>query len=252
MDRFVDAVSMLLGRVERFGTRAAQFYEARSDVAHEGETNRPHFAPQKQKGQRDAAPYQSHLVCGRQIFQLCAGAVLFGASLSKNAGIAEKFITNEERLQLICRTLEDDTRPVRERFDAIAEIVNLFDNFRFVGETGPLIKTLAGTAQITARKLLQYNNDTLDPALNASLEALANALHSHDSYEALEALKHLLDLKITLAGDPQSPEWTTLRVAEIVWHYCFMAYYWLLEQRNNKASDAKKDSADVQGIVRPG
>jgi len=112
-DRFVDAVSMLLGRVERLDTWAEQFYGARSDVAHEGETNRPHFAPQKQKGQTEAAPYQSHLVYGRQIFQLCVGTVLFGASLSKDTGIAEKFITNEERLQLICRTLEDDTRRVR-------------------------------------------------------------------------------------------------------------------------------------------
>jgi hypothetical protein len=241
-DRFVDAVSMLLGRVERLGTWAEQFYDARSDVAHEGETNRPHFAPQKKKGQTDAAPYESHLVYGRQIFQLCVGAVLFGASLSKDAQIAEKFITNEERLQLICMTLEDDTRPVRERFDAIAESVNLVDNFRFVGETGPLIKTLAGTAQIAARKLLQCN-DTLDSALQASLEALANAPSSHDSYEALEALKHLVHLKIALAGDPRSPEWITRRMAEIVWHYCSMPYYWLLEQRNNKASEAKKDSA---------
>ncbi len=94
-DRFKDAVSLLLGRVERFDTWAEQFYDARSDVAHEGETRRPHFAPQKQKGLTDAAPYQSHLIYGRQIFQLCVGAVLFGASLSKEAGIAEKFITNE-------------------------------------------------------------------------------------------------------------------------------------------------------------
>jgi hypothetical protein len=241
-DRFVDAVSMLLGRVERLGMWAEQFYEARSDVAHEGETKRPHFTPQKQKGKADTAPYQSHLVYGRQIFQLCVGAVLFGASLSKSAGIAEKFITNEERLQLICKTLEDDTSPVRERFGAIADTVNLFDNFRFVGETGPLIKTLTGTAQIAAKQLLQCK-DTLDPILKTLLEALANAPRSHDSYEALEALRNLIDLKIALPADPRSPEWITRRLAEIVWHYCFMPYYWLVEQRNNKATERQKGSA---------
>jgi Apea-like HEPN len=241
-DRFVDAVSMLLGRVERLDTWAEQFYEARSDVAHEGETTRSHFAPQKQNNQSDAAPYQSHLVYGRQIFQLCVGAVLFGASLSKDAGLEEKFITNEERLKLICRTLEDETRPGRERFDEIAETVNLIDNFRFVGETGPLIKTLAGAAQIAARRLLQCG-DTLDPALKTSLEALANAPRSHDSCEALEAVKNLLDLKIALPADPRSPESITRRLADIVWHYCFMPYYWLAEQRSNKASQANKGSA---------
>jgi hypothetical protein len=101
-------VSLLLGRVERLDTWAEQFYDARSDVTHEGETKRPDFAPQKQKGQTDAAPYQSHLIYGRQIFQLCVGVVLFGASLGKDAGIAEKFITNEERLQFVCKTLDDD------------------------------------------------------------------------------------------------------------------------------------------------
>jgi hypothetical protein len=48
-DRFKDAVSLLLGRVERLDTWAEQFYDARSDVAHEGETRRPHFAHKSKK-----------------------------------------------------------------------------------------------------------------------------------------------------------------------------------------------------------
>lgn len=241
-DRFVDAISLLLGRVERLDTWAAQFYDARSDVAHEGETTRPHFAPLKQKGQTEAAPYQSHLVYGRQIFQLCVGAVLFGASLSKDAGIAEKFITNEERLQFICRTLEDEEKTVKERFDAIAQTVNLIDNFRFVGETGPLIKTIAGAVQAGARTLLR-SGDILDPALQTAVERVANAPRTHDCYEVLEALKNLHDLKIPMPADLRSPEWITRRLAEVAWHYCFGPYFWLTEQRSNQASQAKKGSA---------
>jgi Apea-like HEPN len=236
-DRFVDAVSLLLGRVERLDTWAEQFYKARSEVAHEGETRRPHFAAEKQRGQAEGAPYQSHRIYGRQIFQLCVGAVLFGASLSKDAGIAEKFITNEERLQFICKMLDDESLPVPDRFNAIADTVTLIDNFRFVGETGPLIKTLAAAVQCAARKLLLCGN-TLDPALLERVEALANAPRSRDSYEALEALKNLQDLKTALPADPQSPEAITRRLADVVWHYTGMPYYWLSEQRNNKAGEA--------------
>jgi len=204
-DRFVDAVSLLLGRVARLDLWAAQFYDARSDIAHEGKTKRLHFAPQKQKGQADGALYQSHLIYGRQIFQLCVGAVLFGASLSKDAGIADKFVTNEERLQFICKTLDDESLTVADRFTAIAETVTLIDNFRFIGETGLLIKTLVGGVQCAAKNLLLCGN-TLDPALKERVECLANAPRSYDLYEALAALRSLHDLKTALPSDPQSPE----------------------------------------------
>jgi Apea-like HEPN len=232
-DRFVDAVSLILGRVERLDSWAEQFYNARSDVAHEGKTERLHFAPQKQKGQTESALYQSHLIYGRQIFQLCVGAVLFGASLSKEAGIADKFVTNEERLQFICKTLEDQSLPVADRFSAIAETVTLIDNFRFVGETGLLIKTLVGAVQSACKNLLLCA-DTLDPALKERVGNLADAPRSYDSYEALAALRNLDELKVAVPSDPLSPEAITRRLADVVWHYTYMHYYWLTEQRNNK------------------
>jgi hypothetical protein len=39
-DRFVDAISLLLGRLTRLSIWAEQFYTVRSDVAHEGRTER--------------------------------------------------------------------------------------------------------------------------------------------------------------------------------------------------------------------
>lgn len=87
------------------------------------------------------------LVYGRQIFQLCAGAILFGASLADEAGFTEKFVTNEERLRFICKTLDDESLPVSDRFRAIAQPVALIDNYRFVAETGLLIRTLVEAAQ---------------------------------------------------------------------------------------------------------
>lgn len=233
-DRFVDAVSLLLGRVERLGNWAEQFYEVRSDVAHEGETKRLHFAPQRKKGQEDSVLYQPHLVYGQQIFQLCVGAILCGESLAEEAGIAEKFVTNEERLRFICKTLDDESLPVSDRFKAIAQTVVLIDNYRFVGERGLLIRTLVGAVQSAARALLVFGQ-ALDPALKGHIEALANAPRSADFYEALDALKNLHDLRTPPPADWDSPEAITRRLVDTVWYYTSMHYFWLAEQRKNKA-----------------
>ncbi len=236
-DRFVDAVSLLLGRVERLDSWAEQFYEVRSDVAHEGETKRLHFAPQRKKGQEDSVLYQPHLVYGRQIFQLCVGAILFGASLADDAGIAEKFVTNEERLRFICKTLDDEILPVSNRFKAIAQTVALIDNYRFVAERGLLIRTLVGAVQSAARALL-ISGEALDPVLKSHIEALANSLRCADSYEALDALRNLHDLKTPPPADWDSPEAITRRLLDAVWHYTYMHYFWLAEQRKNKGARA--------------
>jgi len=232
-DRFVDAVSLLLGRVERLDIWAKQFYEARSDIAHEGETRKLHFAPQRKKGQEGGMLYQPHLVYGRQIFQLCASAALFGANLSEQAGVAEKFVTNEERLRFICKTLDDEKLSVADRFKAISKVVSQIDNYRFVGESGLLIATLLGAIQNAAQKLL-VNGATLDPLVKTAVEDLAKAPRSIDSYEALDALRKLHDLRVAVPTDWQSSEAITRRLAEAVWSYTGMHYFWVAEQRKSE------------------
>lgn len=206
-------------------------------MAHEGETKRLHFAPQRKKGQEDSVLYQPHLVYGRQIFQLCVGAILFGASLADDAGIAEKFVTNEERLRFICKTLDDESLPVSNRFKAIAQTVALIDNYRFVAERGLLIRTLVGAVQSAARALL-ISGEALDPVLKSHIEALANSLRSADSYEALDALRNLHDLKTPPPTDWDSPEAITRRLVDAVWHYTYMHYFWLAERRKNRGAQA--------------
>lgn len=181
--------------------------------------------------------YQPHLVYGRQIFQLCTGAVLFGANLSELAGVAEKFVTNEERLRFICKTLDDEKLAISDRFKAIAQIVTQIDNYRFVGETGILIATLVGAAQKAAQKLVA-SGATLDPLVKTKIEDLAKAARSTDSYEALEALKNLNDLRVALPMEWDSPEAITRRLADAVWHYTYMHYFWLGEQRKDKAGQS--------------
>jgi hypothetical protein len=228
-DRFVDAVSLLLGRVPRLNLWAGQFYDARCDVAHEGKTERFRFILATKKNSADGPQYQALLTYGRQIFQLCVGTLLFGALLGERAGLRDKLVTNQERFVLISKTLDDESLPVADRFAAIDDTVALIDEFRFVGETGLLLETMIGAAQRAARNLLQCGD--LEPPFKERVEALAGAPRSRDWYEALEALQVLHDFKAADSPELRSPQWMLRRLIEVVWGCTFRHYFWLREQR---------------------
>ena len=232
-DRFIDAVSLLLGRVSRLDLWAEQFYNARSDVAHEGRTERTRLMTAKQKNTSESPLYQSLLAYGRQIFQLCVGTLLFGAHLAERAGLRDKLVTNQERFELICKTLDDSAIAIPDRFVAIESTVALIDQFRFVGETGLLIETMIGALQRVAKNVLLCI-DAIEPAFKERLSELATAPRSRDWYEALAAVQAVHDLKLANPLDPRSPQWITRHLIECVWHYTFMHYFWLKRERDKE------------------
>ena len=84
-DRLSDAIALLLGRVPRLEEWARQFYNARSQVSHEGRTERLRFSTGSKQGEN---LYHPLLTFGRQIFQLSVSTVLFGTHLATRAGLA--------------------------------------------------------------------------------------------------------------------------------------------------------------------
>jgi hypothetical protein len=154
-DRFIDAIFLLLGRVPRLNSWAVQFYAARSDVAHEGTTDRLRLMPTVQKLNEEGPEYQSLISYGRQIFQLCVGSVLFGTHLAQRSELHDKLTTNQERLELICKTLNDKSLGPVDRFTAIDDIVATVDEYRYVSETGLGIETMLGALQAAAKNLLE-------------------------------------------------------------------------------------------------
>jgi hypothetical protein len=217
-DRFIDAISLLLGRIPRLNLWAEQFYAARSDVAHEGKAERLRFAPVKQKNRADGALYQPLMTYGRQIFRLCVGTLLFGACVAEQAGLQEKLVTNEERFQSVSRTLDDDGRTVENRFAAVAKLVASLDEYRFVAETGLRIETMVDAVQRAAKNLLACD-ESLDSVLRQRIEGLATAPRSSDSFDALAALCALKEITTLEPPDPGSPHGITQRLADVVWDY---------------------------------
>lgn len=214
-DRFIDAVSLLLGRIPRLDLWAEQFYGARSKVAHEGNTQRLRFMPTAQKKSGAAALYQSLLTYGRQIFQLCTGTLQFDAHLAEQAGLKDILITNQERFESICKLLDDESLPILDRFATIDAAVALASEFRYVQETELSIETMIGAVQ-RAAKTLVLSDDPLDTLLKQRIHNLATAKPSKDSFEALEALQELTELKGAALQESRSPLAITLHLADVV------------------------------------
>lgn len=236
-DRFIDAISLLLGRVPRLNSWAVQFYDARSDVAHEGRTDRLRLMPTVQKRSEEGPEYQSLISYGRQIFQLCVGSVLFGTHLAQRSQLHDKLTTNQERLEAICRTLSDDSLAAVDRFTGIDDIVATVDEYRYVSETGLRIETMLSSLQAAAKNLLECDT-SLDPALKARLSDLGVVKKSKDGYEVLVALQAWHDAMPKGPLEPRSPEGIMRRLTEIVWHYTFVHYFWMKEDRQNHTPGA--------------
>ena len=236
-DRFIDAISLLLSRTPRLDIWAHQFYNARSQIVHEGYTQQFHFiatdSPKKNNGQS----YQSLLSYGRQIFQLCLGTILSGAELSEITGLEDKLITNQERFQEICKVLSDITIGARERLECIESIVTNIQKYRYVPESDLNFETMIGATRLATKALLEHN-EGITQDLKNKLEQLINANKTNDhfqEFEALQEINRIFDDRSSQTGAICGNVFRDL--VKTVWNYVFMHYFWLKKKLSEKASD---------------
>ena len=225
-DRFVDAIALLLGRVPRLEDWATQFYEARSRVVHEGSVEQVAFVPKSaSSNQKQATTYQSLLAYGREVFQLCLGTVLTGASLSSNADLAAKLITNSERFETVCRILNKDSLPLTVRLEQLDSLARAINRYRYVPDTGLTKPMMLGACRAAAKVTLESTSE-IGEGLRNALSELANAPRTDNHLKQLDALRALVnELRVlpdrTTAG--VSPAVITL--VEDAWHYLFSDYF---------------------------
>ncbi len=228
---FTEAVSLLLGRTPRLDVWAEQFYEARSQVVHEGSTQKLRFlATDKQKG----PAYQSLLVYGRQVFQLCLGTVLSGAELAEKAGLQEKFVTNQERFGEICKLLGDAAIPARERLEKIEPIVFRCRKYMYVCEDGLEPGTMLAAVRHTAETLLACELGC-SQELQERLERFISAKKDKDHMGELEALEALNDILESRSARVEIAGAQVVRdLVGLVWGYVFSRYYWTKKRQSGQ------------------
>lgn len=231
-DRLTDAISLLLGRIPRLDIWARQFYDARSQIVHEGGTQRLRFVPPGSQKKNESPLYQSLISYGRQIFQLCLGTLLTGTELAENAGIEDKLITNQERFQKICMVLSDQSIGVRECLERIVPIVAAIRQYRYVPETGLQIETMLCATRSVAKRLLKQNEVTSDE-VRKQLEHFSSAKRSNDQFLELDALRGLHDIlqnKSLMEMDSTEP---IRELVDVVWNNVSMYYFWIKDRPRN-------------------
>ena len=229
-DRFVDAIALLLGRVPRLEDWATQFYEARSRAVHEGNVGQVAFVPKLTSSKRKGAPtYQSLLAYGREVFQLCLGTVLTGASLSSHADLATKLTSNSERFEAVSRTLADDSLPLAVRLERLDPLAHAINRYRYVPDTGLTTPMMLGACRAAASVTLKSAKD-IGEGLKNALTALADAPRTESHLEQLDALRALVDAfkglpdRTTVGVSP-----AVITLVEDTWHYVYRDYFSIKE-----------------------
>lgn len=236
-DRFIDAISLLLGRTPRLDIWAHQFYNVRSRIVHEGYTQKFDFIATDSMKKDSGQSYQSLLSYGRQIFQLCLGTILSGAELAEISGLEDKLITNQERFQEICQVLSDRTIEARKRLECIESIVANIQKYRYVPESDLNFETMIGATRLAAKAILE-NNDGITQNLKTKLEQFIGAMKTTNHFQEFEALQEINSMFDDRFFQVRNTcDYVFRDLVKTVWHYVFMHYFWL------KKNLAEKESA---------
>ena len=226
-DRLVDSISLILGRVPRLGAWARQFYDARSKVVHEGRAQQLRFVVADDSAKKaEGQIYQSLLAYGRQIFRLCLGTLVVGASMAEAAGLEEKLISNQERFEKICRHLNDEAATPCDRLTRIAPLVDAVERYRFVAERLKLATVIGATRSAAKAFLACESSHTPDVA--SALKALVDARRDLNHLSELEALNNL-DAALPENASATDTEYgaTFRKLFKVVWMSLFPHYHWI-------------------------
>lgn len=228
-DRLIDAISMLLGRISRLDIWVKQFYEARSRIVHEGNSEQNRFIATDSRKKDVGNQYQSLLSYGRQIFQLCLGTLLTGLDLSISSKLEEKFITNEERFSAICNILGNEEISIEERFKNIFSILRAIEHYRYIPESDLKIFTMINVASIAANTILKNMPDL--PSDFTNLLTVFYGKRSENFIIELETISRITEMLGSNRRDLTNDVIESFSdLIKIIWDYVFMHYFWLKEK----------------------
>lgn len=228
-DRLVDAISLLLGRIPRLDVWARQFYDARSQIVHEGRADVTRFAASSEFRGREGQLYQPLFSYGTQIFRLCLATLLVGRDLAERVGLERRFVTNQERYTKLCETLDDANLPPMERLAMAAETVRVIDEMQFVGEAGLKLETMIGAVRRASKLVLESDSQT-EPQLRRAMSEVVNSDRTKDHFDELGTIL-ALDEVLRNAVQPTEQLDLIRQLVKCVAGSTFMHYYWLKRAR---------------------
>lgn len=235
--RFKEAVKLLVGGFPRLDSWAAQFYQARSDIVHDGTRSELRFIAADLKGNcrwPSGQSYRPLVTYGYLIFRACVNAILAGVASVGRSRLPRLMKTNVERLRSICQTLDSSESDPEEKLVRIQQDAFDVETFRFEPEEIE-IALLVGAAKAAVKQYLKMEPSAEGPHSSA-LEAFVASERDSQFFCELAALRDLQDfVKAIQHQNPNREDAVASVVASLldtVWHYTFMHYFAILREKD--------------------
>ena len=192
-ERLRVAIKAIVGGFPRIDSWVEQFYDARSRIVHEGGfLDLAYYVPARAKSpapvknKDNPIRHGSLTEYGRTIFHLCVDTLLSGSKMAEEARLEESLVHNQERLESICRALDQGDQSLRTRVTAAAKIAQeLRKKLRVFNEFVDTKKLFA-----TLKRCIEtYNSESpgqpwaLPPDIESHIKALLEELIARNDLE---------------------------------------------------------------------
>lgn len=238
-ERFKETVNVLLGGFPRLDSWLSQFYHARSEIVHDGKSQRIAFLPVDKSDIKatNEPEYQLLISYGRQIFQACTASILTGSMLAEHMSLPSRLVTNQQRIKNIAEKLSSKTTSAQDAIlSAEKEIIEI-ESYRFVPESGLKVDELLSVGIVLSKKYIEINSVIEFDEINKKLKDFSNnKVKKH--LETLSSLYEVTELMKKLPGrlfHDNKELYLTKSLLESIWHYLFKYYFNL--KRNNEQQD---------------
>jgi hypothetical protein len=235
-ERFKETVCTLLGGFPRLDSWLSQFYHARSEIVHDGKSQRLSFLPVDKSDIKvtNKPEYQPLISYGRQIFQACTTSILTGSMLAEHMSLPSRLVTNQQRIKTITEKLSSKTTPAHDAILSVEKEIIEIESYRFVPESGLKVDELLFVGIVLSKKYTEISSVIEFDEINKKLKEFSN-MQVKNHLETLSCLYEVTELMKKLPGRiyfDNKVLYLTKSLLECIWHYLFMYYFNL--KRNNE------------------
>jgi hypothetical protein len=236
-ERFKETVNILLGGFPRLDSWLTQFYQARSEIVHDGKSQKLAFLPVDKSNIKSTnePEYQPLISYGRQIFQACTASILTGSILAEQMNLPSRFVTNQQRVLSISKKLNCKTSSPKEAILSVEKEIIEIENYRFVPESGLKVEELLYVGIKLTQKYTQINSAIEIVGLNEKIQEFSSK-KANNHFDTLTSLYELIEVieKVTGKLLLDNREFYLLKsLLETIGHYSIM-YYLNLKREKKK------------------
>lgn len=233
--RFKETVNILLGGFPRLDSWLAQFYDARSEIIHDGVSHKLSFIPVDKTNLKksDTPPYQQLISYGRQIFLACTTSILTGSILAEYMKLPSRFVTNKQRIKIINEKIRDRHMSASEAILSVEKEIIEIDSYRFVPERELTEDELLSIGISISKLFIDVEKSSkYEEIISVLKDFVSNNQKNHKV--TLTSLKESIDVLKNLPSNLLFEDrelYLVKSLLESIWHYLFMYYFDLVNNR---------------------